>query len=245
MLGAELIYQGILVFICSVLLTLAIRAAAIRYKLFDKTDDRKVHTVPVPRVGGIAIFLSFMASVLLFADLDRPAIALVIASTILFLMGVVDDFKSLNPFVKLSFQIIASLVVLAGGIGIVNISLPFLSEAIHLDLWQIPMEINGFQFTIIPIANIFTIFWIVLIINAVNLLDGLDGLASGVATVAFLTLLAMAGQGFGVFILSFCRLPIFGLRCYFWFFFYNFLQLIYFDDRRFGICKNCYCIRHY
>ena len=70
--------------------------------------------------------------------------------------------------------------------------MPFSSGLIFLDGWQIPVEILGLSFNIIPIANLFTVAWIILIINAVNLLDGLDGLAGGISLIGFVTLLSLA-----------------------------------------------------
>lgn len=197
MISSTLAVQAVVVFLASLILTPLVRAAAIRYELFDKTNDRKVHSGSIPRIGGVAFFLSFLVSVLLFVDLNRPSTALVVGCLLLFVMGLIDDLRSLKPLTKLGFQIAAALIVLAGGIGIVDLSLPFIADQIRLDGWQIPLNLFGEEYTIMPIANAFTALWIILIINAINFLDGLDGLAAGVSSIAFITLLALSGRGFG------------------------------------------------
>lgn len=197
MLSVNFLVQALLVFLTSLMLTPVVRAAAIRYKLFDHVNERKIHSGSIPRIGGIAIFVSFLLPVLLSSNLDRPAIALILGCLLLFVMGLVDDLRGLNPYIKLGVQIVACLIVLAGGIGIVNISVPFVGGPIQLDTWRIPITVLGGSYTIIPLANLFTIGWIILVINALNLLDGLDGLASGVSAVALVTLLALTGRGFG------------------------------------------------
>jgi len=197
MLNNTFFIQALCIFIGSLILTPTVRAAAIRYKLFDQTSERKIHSGSIPRIGGIAIFISFLVPILLFSNLDRPALALVFGCALLFIMGLIDDLIGLNAYIKLGVQVLAALVVLAGGIGIVNISLPFMTGPIPLDSWRIPISIFGNPYTLIPLANIFTIGWIILIINALNLLDGLDGLAGGVSSVALVTLLVLAGRGYG------------------------------------------------
>jgi len=129
-------------------------------------DNRRVHNKPIPRLGGSAIYIAFVITALIMMPIDRELIALLIGATMIVLMGMYDDVKPVSAKFKLLIQIIASFVVIFGGVRI---------EAFR----QVPLGIFS-----IPV----TIFWIVGITNAVNLIDGLDGLAAGVAIIASISL---------------------------------------------------------
>ena len=187
----ELVTVGIIAFIITLLSLPIIRIFALRMGLYDEIEDRKVHKSLTPRIGGVSIALALVVNILLFVDLSRPAIALMLAAITLFITGMIDDLFGLKPITKLLAQIVAAIFVLSGGISILFFNLPFSSALIFLDTWKIPVEIFNLSFTIIPLANMFTIGWIVLIINATNLLDGLDGLAAGISFIAFATLLSL------------------------------------------------------
>lgn len=142
-------------------------------------EERRVHDHPIPRMGGLAIFLGFLISVLLFADIDRQLQGILLGCVIIVATGAVDDIISLNAWVKLALQILAALVAVLHGVTIEVLVNPFFwTEAPYLVLggWTIPI----------------TIFWIVAITNSVNLIDGLDGLAVGVSTISSLTMLVIA-----------------------------------------------------
>ena len=188
----ELLLAGVVSILVTILSLPIIRVIAPRKGLYDEIEDRKVHKNLTPRIGGVAIALAVLVNTLLFVDISRPAVTLMLAAIILFVTGIVDDLRGLKPLTKLSAQVLAAIVVLGGGIGIIFVSMPFSSGLIFLDGWQIPVEILGLSFNILPIANLFTIAWIILIINAVNLLDGLDGLAGGISLIGFVTLLSLA-----------------------------------------------------
>lgn len=164
-------------------------------------DERRVHKKPIPLIGGLAIFYGFLVSVLCFANIDREVLGIIIASTLIVAVGIIDDKKDLNAKLKLLFQIVAAAIVVNFGVCIEYIANPFSN-------WFGPMYINLGTWAI-PI----TMVWIIGITNAVNLIDGLDGLAAGVSTIASVALLsltiisqnlnaaiviaALAGAGFG------------------------------------------------
>ncbi len=140
-------------------------------------DNRRMHTKPVPRIGGLAIFFGCLVSVLCFAKMDRAMISTLAGSVILIITGIVDDSRGLQAKVKLVFQILAACVVVIFGnirIGIFTNPNIFSDKAfLVLSSWlSIPL----------------TIIWIVLMINSVNFIDGLDGLAAGVSTIASVSL---------------------------------------------------------
>lgn len=148
-------------------------------------DARRIHDHPIPRMGGMAIFLGFLLSVVLFADIDRQMQGILIGCVIIVAAGAIDDIVPMKWWVKLLAEIVAAVVAIAHGVKIDVLMNPnILSENTALFL----------GFLSIPI----TFLWIVGITNAVNLIDGLDGLACGVSTISSLTMLAVAmllGEG--------------------------------------------------
>lgn len=141
-------------------------------------DNRRIHKKPIPLLGGLAIYIATIISILLFLPLDKTLISIIIGGSIILVSGIIDDSKDLSPKMKLAFQIVASLVLISGNVKIDFITNPF-SKGDPL------LYLKGLS---IPI----TIFWIVGITNTLNLIDGLDGLASGVAMIASLSLVLVA-----------------------------------------------------
>lgn len=142
-------------------------------------DSRRMHKVPIPRLGGLAIFLGFILSVLLFAEIDRSTRGILIGSIMIVILGVLDDIMALRALPKFLVQIAAAGVAVYYGNVIQFISNPVLTSAsryLNLGNWAIPL----------------TIVWIVAITNAVNFIDGLDGLAVGVSAISSATLLVTA-----------------------------------------------------
>ena len=142
-------------------------------------DSRRVHNHPIPRMGGLAIFIGFVLSVVLFADVDNQMRGILLGAVIIVVVGVVDDITPLPALLKLVIQIAAALVAVAFGVRIEFLANPiWWSETMYLDL----------SFLSIPI----TVLWIVGLTNAVNLIDGLDGLACGVSAIASIAMMTIA-----------------------------------------------------
>lgn len=142
-------------------------------------DNRRMHKVPIPRLGGLAIFFGFLVAVLIFVDITPQFKGMMAGAIIIVILGIIDDIMPLPALLKFVVQIIASLVAIWGGNVINVISNPnILSDQpyINLGIFAIPI----------------TVFWIVAITNSVNLIDGLDGLAVGVSTISSLTILVIA-----------------------------------------------------
>ena len=176
----------ILTALLSVILTLVTRRLALKWKLFDYPAPRKVHQKPIPRLGGVAVFLSFLLvvlSYLIFAPdklqfvqdkiigIDKNLFGVLLGALILVATGIYDDIKGLKPFPKFILQIIAVLIVALFGIKIWWLSNPFGEKII----------LGSFSF-------IFVILWLLLMINVLNWLDGLDGLSGGVSSIGALIL---------------------------------------------------------
>ena len=143
-------------------------------------DNRRMHKVPIPRLGGLAIFLGFLVAILIFGEIDRSMTFVLIGALIIVTLGILDDILALKAFIKLIVQFIAAAIpVVFGGLQIEALSNlnPFsLDSHIMLGIWSIPV----------------TLIWIVGITNAVNWIDGLDGLAAGVSSIAAITLLIVS-----------------------------------------------------
>ena len=163
-----------------VVVRLAVRLGAIDMPGKVGTDtERHLHTQPTPRMGGLAIFLGFLAAILLLMQLNLRLVTMLLGAGILVVLGMVDDTRGLSASVKLMVQVVAATIAASGGSLIRYLSAPhFISQSGHLDLgiWAMPL----------------TVFWIVLITNAVNLIDGLDGLAAGVSVISSICLVVVA-----------------------------------------------------
>ena len=142
-------------------------------------DNRRMHKVPIPRLGGLAIFIGFMVSVLLFVPITPEMRSILLGAVIIVVLGVVDDIMALPAMLKFVVQIIAALIPALGGVRILAFSNPnIFSDNLY---WVL----DGLS---IPI----TVLWIVAITNSVNLIDGLDGLANGVSAISATTMLLIA-----------------------------------------------------
>ena len=147
------------------------------------SQERHLHSSPLPRLGGVAIFISFSLSMLAAAVMARyipnlhPAfsqktlLTILAPATLVFLLGVYDDLYNVGPYVKFAVQSIAATMLFTGGLRILNIPVLFGEH-------QLPWFVG------LPL----TILWVLAITNAFNLIDGLDGLAAGSAL--FSTLVA-------------------------------------------------------
>ncbi len=167
-------------FIISFAATPIVKAFAQKVGAMDVPgEERRVHDHPIPRMGGLAIFIGFLLSVLLFADIDRQMQGILLGCVIIVATGAVDDVVSLNAWVKLFLQIAAALVAVLHGVEIEVLMNPIVWSS--SEYWVL----GGFA---IPV----TVLWIVGITNSVNLIDGLDGLAVGVSTISSLTMLIIA-----------------------------------------------------
>jgi UDP-GlcNAc:undecaprenyl-phosphate GlcNAc-1-phosphate transferase len=151
---------------------------AMRLNIVDDPGIRKVHSKPVPRIGGVAIFIAMMGLVVpvlflpnavgnTFRIYQYKIIVMLCAASFMFIVGLIDDIKGLRVRIKLLAQLAAAIIVCSAGIRV---------ESIALTNW-LKIDFGWFSW-------IFTIFWIVGITNAVNLSDGLDGLAAGISAVA-------------------------------------------------------------
>ena len=158
-----------------------VRHFAFRIGAIDdpKRDDRRMHTKPIPRIGGLAIFFGFLVSVMIFADIDTQLRGILFGVVIIVVLGLIDDISPLPALLKFVVQIGAALIPVLSGVRIEVLTNPnFFSSSAYLELgnWAVPV----------------TVFWIVAITNSVNFIDGLDGLAVGVSSIAAFSMLIIA-----------------------------------------------------
>ncbi|MDF2857302.1 MAG: glycosyl transferase family protein [Neobacillus sp.] len=175
----------IVCFLAAILLTPVVKKLAFKIGATDSPNHRKVHQNVMPRLGGLAIFISFIIGILIIKPESSYHLPIVLGSIIILLTGIVDDIKEISPKVKLGGQIIAALIVVVmGDISVQFINLPF-GGKIDFGIFSIPI----------------TMIWIIGITNAINLIDGLDGLAAGVSSIALLTIAGMAAVMGNVYVL--------------------------------------------
>ena len=158
----------------------------------QKTKRPKdTHTVPVPRGGGLAIFLAVAIASLIFLPLDQPLKAILAAAAVIALTGAIDDRFDLNPYLRLTIGLLAAGIVVAAGIGIAFITNP-LGGLIHLDQPQIHFQLFGKIRSLWILADLFALGWIAFLMNIVNWAKGFDGQLPGIVVVAALTIALLA-----------------------------------------------------
>lgn len=161
-----------LTFISSLLLTPLVRQQATRWGVFDHPDDeRRVHQTPMPRLGGVAIYLAVLLACTAAVGLARAGSSpwmLLLPATLVFLLGVADDVAGVSERWKLIIPAGSAALLYAFGYRITSLSL-LPASAFEVPAWL------GF---------LLTVLWVVGITNAFNLIDGVDGLAVGIAAVA-------------------------------------------------------------
>ena len=164
----------LLAIVVSLIATDLARNAARHFDWLDHPNRRKVHTTPIPLLGGIAIYLAFLAAVLLAnaRSVLGEGLAVLVAASLLVATGAVDDQRGLGPRPKLLVQVLATILLIIGGIHVDLFGLAWLNYAL-------------------------TLLWVIGICNAMNLLDNMDGLAGGTAAIAcafFVVLAVLQGQ---------------------------------------------------
>ena len=139
-------------------------------------DNRRMHKVPIPRLGGLAIVIAFLLCTFLFVKLDSQIQGVLLGAIIILVVGVLDDCLTLKAMPKFIAQIVAACLVYRSGCEIRYVTNPFSVQPIDLGFF------SGFV----------TVVWIVMMTNAVNFIDGLDGLAVGVSGISTGTMLVIA-----------------------------------------------------
>src|SRR5438309_6946591 len=174
----QVVWGAVVALVVVVLLTPAVGGMARLLGAVDAPGGRRLNRSPVPRLGGLALFLGIFVPALAFLHLGHETRGLLLGAAVAVTVGAIDDFRGLRWFEKLAGQLLAAGIPVGFGVWVDRFTFPVIG--IHaLPSWL------GMPLTVI---------WIVAIMNMVNFLDGLDGLAAGVA--------AIAGGTFAVIALS-------------------------------------------
>ncbi len=164
---AAVVCAALLAYVCTPL----VRVLAFKIGAVDvPKDGRRMHSVPIPRIGGLAIFIGFALTMLAFCPVSKFNAVLLFGGLIIVIMGVLDDVFALNAWLKLAVQLAVAGLAVIEGVTIDFISLG--DRMIPLGAWAYPL----------------TIIWIVGITNSINLIDGLDGLACGISAICSMSL---------------------------------------------------------
>lgn len=157
----QLLLTSLLAFLLSLYGTPLAGRAAMKFGIVDAPDGGlKRQREPIPYLGGLAVYLSFLLSLALVFQFDRRILGILLAGSIVVILGLIDDLGALSPKEKLFGQLVACFVLVKSGIVI---------------------EIAAFPD---PVNLILTYLWVVGVINAINIIDIMDGLSSGVALIA-------------------------------------------------------------
>ena len=153
-----------------VLITPAVSLAAWHFGVLDvPTDDRRLHRLPVPRLGGVAIYIGIVIPALALGH-HHGFWGIMLGATLMLGLGLLDDVHALHPGVKMAGLVAIAAVPVSFGIRIDHVTLPLLG-VFNLGWWSV----------------LVTVLWVVAIANIVNFIDGMDGLAAGFCAIAALT----------------------------------------------------------
>jgi UDP-GlcNAc:undecaprenyl-phosphate GlcNAc-1-phosphate transferase len=194
-------------FVLAIILTELVRRLAIRWNILDNPGHRKMHSSPVPLLGGIAIFATFNGVILinlglllqaqnfglewmethvldyLGDDARRKLLGIFAGGAIIFILGVVDDIKALSPEIKLVGQIAAALVLVLSGVRLDF----FIAAGLDgLPIFESLSDSARANLTV-GISGLGTMLWVVMMTNSLNFLDNMDGLCAGVSCIAALS----------------------------------------------------------
>ena len=136
--------------------------------LDQPTDERRMHSLATPLLGGLAIYFGVMIPVLALTRLDNLAKGILIGGTVITAVGLVDDLIDIRPLIKFIGQLVAIAVAIGFDLRITRLGVPFTGHVVHFSYL---------------VSVILTVCWIATIINTVNFIDGLDGLAAGVCAI--------------------------------------------------------------
>lgn len=170
--------RGLIAVVCAALLaytvTPPVRVLAYKIGAIDvPVDSRRMHRKPIPRLGGLSIFISFTLTSLVFCTPSPALFSIWIGGLLLCVLGTLDDIFRLHWLVKLIVQFLAAGIAVWNGVIIDHISLG--GTFIFFGIWSVPL----------------TLIWIVALTNAINFIDGLDGLACGISSICSCSILCV------------------------------------------------------
>lgn len=193
--------------VISMILTGFLRNIGVKYGLVSTPRARDIHKKPVPRIGGLAIFLSFLIISLIsfgaisngftfnsgeWFGMEKHIAAILLGGIFISLPMLLDDIFGLKAWQKFIFQLIATFIIIASGVGINTLANPF-GESLNLNSVYIPlMTVHGVVYHFSLWSDLLTLIWMIGMMNVINFIDGVDGLAGGVSAIACLTIFLLS-----------------------------------------------------
>src|SRR3954470_767855 len=155
-------------------------AKAIGQRGMDIPNERSLHQVPTPKLGGLAVLVAVLIGGSIFLPWDQETRAILAGAIVITAVGVVDDLVDLPAGIKLLGQTGAAIVPVASGVTVATFTLPFLGRIDPGSVQLIDPPLIG----AIDLGQVLTVFGIVAVANVINLIDGVDGLAAGVCLIS-------------------------------------------------------------
>jgi UDP-GlcNAc:undecaprenyl-phosphate GlcNAc-1-phosphate transferase len=183
----DALYAFLLAGVLTLLLVPLTKRLAVRVGAIDQPNERSLHGVPTPKLGGLAILVGVLAAGFIWLPSDAESHAILIGAVAISLVGVVDDIFELAPVPKLLGQTAAVIIPVSAGVTVDNFTIPFFGRLTPgtvdlFHLWGVTVQLG----------DVATVIGIVAVINVINLIDGVDGLAAGVCVISALTLAVIA-----------------------------------------------------
>jgi UDP-GlcNAc:undecaprenyl-phosphate GlcNAc-1-phosphate transferase len=163
-------------------------ARGIGDRAIDYPNERSLHEVPTPKLGGIAVLIAVLIGGSIFLPWDQDTRSILAGAIVITAVGVVDDLVDLPPGVKLLGQTAAAIIPVASGVTVESFTLPFLGR---IDPGSVQL-VNPPGIGAIDLGQVLTVFGIVAVANVINLIDGVDGLAAGVCLISASSLAVIA-----------------------------------------------------
>lgn len=160
----------------TLLITPLVMKLAVKIGAIDKPNKRKVHQKPMPRLGGLAIFIGVVGGYFAAGLYNEKVTAISLGAVLIILLGILDDKYELSAKIKFVGQLFVACLIVASGLTIDLLTIPYIGD-FELGIWSYPI----------------TVLWIVGITNAINLIDGLDGLSAGISGIGITTIAILAG----------------------------------------------------
>jgi len=154
-----------------------------------KTRYHPAHTHKgiIPRAGGLALLIGLVIAVALYIPMTKLYTGMLIASILLVIVGLLDDYNDVNPYIRLTTNAIAALIMVGAGAGIPYITNPLTGGVIHLDTLRVTFSFFGTH-SILVWSDLLAFIWILWTMNIVGWSAGVDGQMPGFVTIAALTL---------------------------------------------------------
>jgi UDP-GlcNAc:undecaprenyl-phosphate/decaprenyl-phosphate GlcNAc-1-phosphate transferase len=183
----DALFAFLVAFVLALALVPLTKRLAIRVGAIDYPNERKLHTVPTPKLGGLGILVAALVAGFLWLPSDSESHAIIYGAIAIAYLGFLDDVFELPAAPKLLGQIVAVVIPVSAGVTVENFTVPFFGRLT-------PGTVDLFHLwgTTIQLGDVATVLGLVAVINVINLIDGVDGLAAGVAVISALTLATIA-----------------------------------------------------